>query len=214
MNDPLAETSKFEEQSDSPITSFFKSLQALLGKSRSVDFLGPLALRLYLVPIFWMAGTKKFAGFEDTVEWFGNTDWGLGLPFPTLMVILAAGSEFLGAILLFVGLAVRWICIPLIMTMLVAIFSVHWENGWLAIAEGEGFFASERTAGAIERLSRGKDILQEYGNYDWLTENGAFVVLNNGIEFATTYLIMLLALFFTGAGRYVSLDYWIGQRFR
>jgi putative oxidoreductase len=37
-------------------------------------------------------------------------------------------------------------------------------------------------------------------------------VLNNGIEFAATYFIMLLALFFIGAGRYVSLDYWIARR--
>ncbi|HEX5635541.1 MAG TPA: DoxX family protein, partial [Gammaproteobacteria bacterium] len=31
----------------------------------------------------------------------------------------------------------------------------------------------------------------------------------NGIEFAATYLIMLLVLFFYGAGRYVSADYWL-----
>ena len=48
---------------------------------------------------------------------------------------------------------------------------------------------------------------------EWLTENGGFVVLNNGIEFAATYLIMLLVLFFIGGGKYVSLDYWIAQRF-
>ena len=41
----------------------------------------------------------------------------------------------------------------------------------------------------------------------WLTENGSFVVLNNGIEFAATYFIMLLALFYLGAGRYISMDY-------
>ena len=41
-----------------------------------------------------------------------------------------------------------------------------------------------------------------------------FVVLNNGIEFAATYFIMLLALFFIGAGRYLGLAYWIARRFR
>ena len=45
------------------------------------------------------------------------------------------------------------------------------------------------------------------------TENGSFVVLNNGIEFAATYFIMCLALFFIGGGRYVSLDYWIRKRY-
>jgi putative oxidoreductase len=34
-------------------------LHALLNLTRKLDFLGPLALRLYLVPIFWMAGLKK-----------------------------------------------------------------------------------------------------------------------------------------------------------
>ena len=56
-----------------------------------------------------------------------------------------------------------------------------------------------------------KDILQEYGNYEWLTENGSFVVLNNGIEFAATYFIMLLSLFFIGSGRFVSVDYYLKQ---
>jgi uncharacterized membrane protein YphA (DoxX/SURF4 family) len=98
--------------------------------------------------------------------------------------------------------------------MVVAALTVHLENGWLAIATGEGIFATERTVGAIERLDRAKSILKEYGNYEWLTEKGSIVVLNNGIEFAATYFIMLLALFFTGAGNYLSLDYWIAKRFR
>ena len=41
--------------------------QSLLNATRAVDFLGPLALRLYLVPIFWMAGTKKLGSMEDTI---------------------------------------------------------------------------------------------------------------------------------------------------
>jgi hypothetical protein len=39
-------------------------------------------------------------------------------------------------------------------------------------------------------------------------------VLNNGIELAATEFVMLLALFFMGAGRYLSADYWIARRFR
>jgi uncharacterized membrane protein YphA (DoxX/SURF4 family) len=188
--------------------------QDILDKFRALDFLGPLLLRLYLVPIFWMAGTKKWGSMEDTIAWFGNPDWGLGLPYPAVMAYLATGTEILGAILLAVGLAVRWISIPLMVTMVVAAVSVHWQNGWLAIAEGSGLFATERTMGAIERLDRAKDILKEYGNYEWLTENGSFVALNNGIEFAATYFIMLLTLFFIGAGRYLSLDHWISKAYR
>lgn len=191
----------------------FIQFQQLLDKFRVFDFLGPLALRLYLVPIFWMAGTKKLADMDSVVEWFGNSDWGLGLPFPEVLAWAAALTETGGAILLLIGFAVRWISIPLMITMVVAIVTVHLPNGWLAIAEGTGPFATERTMGGIERLGVAKEILQEHGNYSWLTENGNFVVLNNGIEFAATYLIMLLVLFFIGAGRFFSMDYWIRKAF-
>jgi putative oxidoreductase len=191
------------------MNKIFNKFYTMLNLSRSADFIAPLALRIYLAPIFWMAGTKKIASMDSTIEWFGNPDWGLGLPFPELMAWSAALTETTGAVLLITGLAVRWISIPLMITMLVAIFAVHWPNGWLAIAEGSGsMFANERSIAAIERLDVAKDILQEHGNYNWLTEHGSFVALNNGIEFATTYFIMLLVLFFYGAGRYLSLDYW------
>ncbi|MBE0509846.1 MAG: DoxX family protein [Chromatiales bacterium] len=194
--------------------SLFIKLQDMLNQTRRLDFLAPLLLRLYLAPIFWMAGTNKLSHMESTIEWFGNPDWGLGLPFPTLMAYLAALTEAGGAILLVTGLAVRWISIPLMVTMVVAAVTVHLQNGWLAIAEGSGsLFANERTIGAVERLDRAKEILREHGNYDWLTQNGSFVVLNNGIEFAVTYFVMLLALFFIGAGRYLSADYWVARRF-
>jgi len=185
--------------------------QSLLNKTRAADFLAPLALRLYLVPIFWMAGTKKLNNMESTINWFGNADWGLGLPFPALLAWLATLTEVVGAIALLIGLGVRWISIPLMITMVVAAATVHLQNGWLAIAEASGPFATERTIGAIDRLDRAKDILKEHGNYSWLTENGSIVVLNNGIEFAATYFIMLLVLFFYGPGK-ASLDYFIEKR--
>lgn len=189
-------------------------IQDLLDYSRRIDFLAPLMLRLYLAPIFWMAGTQKLMAFESTAAWFGNSEWGLGMPFPEVMTALVIGAEIGGAVLLTLGLATRWISIPLLATMVVAAVTVHLENGWLAIATGDGIFATERTVGAIERLDRAKSILEKHGNYDWLTANGPIVILNNGIEFAATYFFMLLALFFTGAGNYLSLDYWIAKRFR
>jgi putative oxidoreductase len=171
-----------------------------------LDGLAPLALRLYLVPVFWMAGTQKIAGMQSTIEWFGNPDWGLGLPFPAVLAYLAAYTEAIGALLLLLGFATRWISIPLMVTMLVAIFAVHWGQGWAAIAD----------SGAQEvavRLGSAKEILREHGNYTWLTEKGNFVILNNGIEFAVTYLVMLLALLFTGGGRFTSVDYYLGRLF-
>ena len=184
----------------------------LLEKIKLLDFIAPLLLRLYLVPIFWMAGTKKLGSMDDTIAWFGNPDWGLGMPLPGLMAYLATYTEIIGAVFLFFGISVRWVSIPLMITMLIAAISVHWENGWLAIAEGSGIFATDRTVGAIEKLDRAKSILQENANYSWLTENGSLVILNNGIEFAATYFIMLLALVYLGAGK-LSVDHLLSKRF-
>ncbi|WP_341806436.1 DoxX family protein [Pseudomaricurvus alcaniphilus] len=187
---------------------YFRLLQGL----KHFDGLGPLALRLYLGPIFLYAGWKKIVGIENTIAWFGNPDWGLGLPMPELMAWLAALAEFGGGIALLAGLAVRFFAIPLMITMLVAAFAVHWPNGWQAVADPSWLFANERVLEAADRLARAREILKQHGNYDWLTESGNFVVLNNGIEFSITYFVMCLVLFFTGAGRYVSIDYWIARR--
>ena len=187
--------------------------QQLIKYSQPLDFLGPLLLRLYLAPIFWMAGTAKFSSFEDTAAWFGNKEWGLGLPFPELMTFLAASTETLGAVCLLFGFGLRWVSLPLMITMLVAIFSVHWQHGWQAVADTKFcLFNCSDAEAAAERLSSARDVLQEHANYDWLTEQGIIVVLNNGIEFGATYFIMLLVLFFIGAGR-ASIDHWIKQRF-
>jgi len=197
-------------------------LYDLLDGLRRVDFLGPLALRLYLAPVFWVAGMNKVSGFDNVVEWFGNPDWGLGLPVPWLLAALATAAEVGGALLLLLGLGTRLIVIPLMMTMIIAATAVHWDNGWQAVHDPQSPFASEWVLGieaddaeaAVERLSRAKDILREHGNYGWLTEKGGFVVSNSGIEWAATYFVMLLALFFTGGGRLLSADHWLARRWR
>ena len=194
--------------------------QDLLDKVRKVDFIGPVLLRAYLVPVFWLAGNNKWNPFDrassldSVIEWFGNPDWGLGLPAPTLMAYLAWSAEYLGAICLALGLGVRWISIPLMITMLVAIVSVHWHNGWQAIHDLMSPFASMHADEALHRLSVARSILKEHGNYEWLTEHGNFVISNNGIEWAATYFVMLLALFCLGGGRYVSVDYWLARKYR
>ncbi len=185
-------------------TAYYRLHHALCSPLKHLDGLAPLALRLYLVPVFWMAGTQKIASMDSTIEWFGNAEWGLGLPLPWLLAPLAAYTEAIGALLLLLGLAVRWISIPLMVTMVVAAITVHWPHGWAAIAD----------SGAQDiavRLGEARDILREHGNYRWLTEKGNFVILNNGIEFSVTYFVMLLALLFTGGGRYVSLDYYLSR---
>ena len=202
----------------------------LISKLKTIDWLGPLALRLYLAPIFIAVGAHKFANFDSMVAWFGNADWGLGLPMPRLMVFLAASAELFGGVALLLGLATRLLVLPLMITMLVAAGTTHWDNGWFVIAPADpqtstaivlaavGMPAAARSLQNSEevgqRVAAAKSLLRRHGNYSWLTEKGSFVLLNNGIEFAATYFIMLLSLLFTGAGRWVSADYWIARYLR
>lgn len=181
-----------------------------------LEGLAPLLMRFILVPVFWMAGTHKIdlstgLPFDSIVQWFANPDWGLGMPMPELMAFMAGWTEIIGAVLLAVGLATRLIAIPLLVTMIVAALSVHWEFGWQAIADASAPFANDRVMESVDRLAKAKDLLKEHGNYSWLTGRGSIVILNNGIEFAAIYIVMLLGLLFGGGGRYVSADYYIAR---
>ena len=99
-------------------------------------------------------------------------------------------------------------------TMIVAVLTVHLEHGWQAVHDLSSPYASANAGEALERLSHAKDILKEHGNYDWLTEHGNLIASNNGIEWAATYFIILLALFVTGGGKFISVDYWLAKKFR
>ena len=206
----------------SVITLYQALHQGIFDRLKYLDGIPPLLFRLILAPVMVAAGLHKFVNFEDMVGWFGNPDWGLGLPAPALMVFLAAASELVGGLALLVGFAVRWMAVPLMVSMAVAAGAVHWQHGWFAIAPGDpdtsaakvvamaGIPAAqaslENSVEVGKRVSAAKSLLKQHGNYPWLTEKGSFVVLNNGIEFAATYFVMLLSLFFTGGGRFFSLD--------
>jgi putative oxidoreductase len=201
------------------IVSLYTHIHKLLNKSLAFEGIAPLLIRLYLAPIMIQAGWNKYEGFEGIVDWFGNADYGLGLPFPLALAFLATAAELVGGIFLLLGLATRWVSIPLMVTMLVAASSVHWPNGWAAIADASSWMSdgtimlSEMVMNAPDKLATAKAILQEHGNYKWLTSSGKFVVLNNGIEFAMTYFIMLLSIFFTGGGKYTSVDFFLAKKF-
>ena len=214
--------------------------QNFLNKLPNFDGIPALLLRLYLAPVFIMAGFSKtqllneevsgiasFMADPNIIAWFGNSEWGLGLPFPALLANLVIFVEFFGGWLLLVGALTRLISIPLMFTMIVAATTVHAPNGWFAItptnpdtsaAKMMTWIGFEQAEASLEnsvetgkRIEAMREILEDNGNTDWLYENGNIVVLNNGIEFSATYFIMLLALFFIGAGRYTSVDYYISK---
>lgn len=201
------------------------------------DGAASVMLRLILAPVLIAAGFEKISGDN----WFHHQMDAFPFPFNVLPAdiswFLAAWTEFLGGIALLLGLATRLIAIPLAVTMFVAAYAVHLDNGWPAIAPSsppaicadgsEAHAAStiferyikcynvnERTIEAAKRLSRARDILREHGNYGYLNGGGSLVKLNSGIEFAATYLAMLIALLIIGGGRYLSLDYYLGRWLR
>lgn len=194
--------------------------QQIVARLQVADGIPLLLLRLYLAPVMIQAGWNKASSFDSIVDWFGNDDYGLGLPMPLVMAFLATAAELVGGVLLLLGALTRLVSIPLMVTMIVAMMSVHAKNGWLAIADASSWLAdgtillNENIMAAPEKLAAAKSLLQEHGHYDWLTSSGNFVVLNNGIEFAATYFIMLLVLFIYGGGRFFSVDYYVNKAMR
>jgi len=180
----------------------------------AIGFFGPLSLRIYLAPIFILAGINKLSAVESVAWWFAS----LGIPAPTLMVWAAGLTELIGGIFLLGGIAVRWVAIPLMFTMIVAATTAHWDNGWHVLPETEltvpWEWEKEKIDEAVTRKQRAIAILEEHGNIEWLTEYGNITILKNGIEFAATYFVMLLGLFAIGGGKYLSVDYWLARKFR
>ena len=186
-----------------------------LDRARAFDFVGPLALRLYLAPIFILAGWGKLSALADTAYYFGEY---LDLPAPMLLAWLAGMAELCGGLGLLLGFAVRVWAIPLMITMAVAAATAHWQQGWHVLPETQltvpWEWRGDLIDDAVQRRDAARALLQAHGDYNWLTAAGNITVLKNGIEFAATYFVMLLVLLFVGAGRYVSLDYWLARRFR
>lgn len=91
-----------------------------------------LAMRIILAIGFWTPGMKKFEDINAIGEWFKSMDY----PLPMFNAYMAAGTEVVGAVLLFFGFASRLISIPLMVIMFVAIFTVHFANGFEASNNG------------------------------------------------------------------------------
>lgn len=187
------------------LTKLISWYDLIVSKVKKADFLALLAIRLYLIPVIYVGAKSKVLGFSGTVDWFSLpvADGGLGLPFPFLLAFLAAGTEVVGLICIALGLFTRIIAIPMMIMMSAASLMVHWSHGWLAIASNS-MESSQRMSAFLQWLMENFP-----GRFNYITELGDPVILNNGIEFAATYFIMLLVLLIWGGGRFVSVDYWL-----
>lgn len=82
-----------------------------------------LAIRLYWGWQFFLTGKGKLANPGPVIEFFQ----GLGIPFPAFNVYLVGTTEFLGGLLLILGLGSRMVTIPLTVTMIVAYLTADLE---------------------------------------------------------------------------------------
>ncbi len=87
-----------------------------------------LFLRLVLAYGFYNPAMMKLKDVNAIGGWFES----MGYPLPYLNAYLATITEGLGVILLVLGLGTRIISVPLMIAMLVAIFTVHYANGFNA----------------------------------------------------------------------------------
>jgi len=169
------------------------------GWLRGLDFLPPLLFRLFLAPLLWFSGQQKLGLFTAADStWYNPLTWVNSETYqaaieqmssvplmgvlPNQLLGFVGWLEVIGALLLFIGFAVRWISIPLL--ALIAITA-------LIALNGQDIF---------EAL---KGIVLGHGYTDM--SESVF-----GKSFI--YLLMLLALFFMGAGRFFSVDWFLYRR--
>ena len=87
-----------------------------------------LFLRLILAYGFISPALMKVKNIDNIISWFND----IGIPFPAVNAYLAGYIELIGAIFLAAGFSTRLISVPLMVIMLVAIKTVHWNNGFEA----------------------------------------------------------------------------------
>ncbi len=169
------------------------------GWLRWLDFLPPLLFRLYLAPLFWVSGQQKLGLFTSPdMTWWNPLTWintdtykasaeamssmPLVGSLSDIMPGLIGGLEIIAAFFLLIGFAVRWISLP--MLALVGLTALSALHGQ-------------------DIVSAFKDLLLNHGYTDMST---------SGFSKAVVYFLMLLALFFMGAGRFFSVDWFLHRR--
>jgi putative oxidoreductase len=98
----------------------------------TTDSWGLLGLRLVTGSVFIAHGLPKFGfgggGLAGTAEMLGN----MGIPLPMVAAFLVASAELIGGGLLIIGFMTRLAAATQVFAMLVAVFLVHFSNGFAA----------------------------------------------------------------------------------
>ena len=169
------------------------------GWLRGLDFLPPLLIRFFLAPLLWVSGQQKLGLFTSAdATWYNPLTWVntdtyqaaaekmSSLPFigslSDMLPGLVGTLEIMGAFLLILGLAVRWISLPLLGLMIISA---------IAALNGQDIVAAL------------KDMLLTHGYTDFAGSSLSKTVIA---------FLLLLSLFFMGAGRFFSVDWFLYRR--
>ena len=94
-----------------------------------------LVVRLYWGLSFAQTGWGKLMNLDRTAGFFES----INLPLPKLNAIAAGSTEFLGGLLLALGLFARPAAVPLIFTMIVAYATAHREELGVVFSDPDKF---------------------------------------------------------------------------
>jgi putative oxidoreductase len=117
-------------------------MNSLINKvSSTAKGLDTVPVRIGAGAIFAAHGAQKLFGWFGGYGLDGTAGWmaSIGLEPGMLMASLAGGAEFFGGLLLIIGLLVRPAALVLAATMVVAIVSVHLQNGLFLAKNGYEF---------------------------------------------------------------------------
>jgi len=159
------------------IKDIYKEFTRMSEYTKSI---GLLLLRFMLAYTFFQPAMMKWNDIDSVISWFTY----MGIPFPALNAYMAASTEMTGVVLLTLGFLTRFISIPLIVIMFVAIATVHGHNGFAFVDEAVQFTNAYVNGNLVE---------------------GTIIKLQNGYELVVYYILMLLVLLGNGAGKF-SLD--------
>jgi putative oxidoreductase len=95
-------------------------ISAGLGLTNSLDWLAPLLMRVYFGYFWAETGWAKIHNLGPFAQRFV----GWGIPYPYFNAVLSGYTEWIGGILLMLGLFTRLVSVPLIFNMLVAVVTV------------------------------------------------------------------------------------------
>jgi putative oxidoreductase len=118
------------------------NMTSLINKiTTTTNGLDTLPLRLGAGVIFAAHGAQKLFGWFGGYGLEGTAGWmtSIGLEPGLLMAAMAGGAEFVGGLLLIIGLLVRPTALILAITMIVAIVAVHFQNGLFMANNGYEF---------------------------------------------------------------------------